>query len=115
MGYNNKAKHIYTPLNLSAASGVISSGEVMETFLVVPNTIKRNVSLQYTPTFSATSLISIANGLDPNAATKNLIMHATAKDNLSTYKVDNNAGIAVSGTAMSIMAFISTIKGWTVL
>lgn len=115
LGQNSIVKHIRTPLDLSAATGVISAGDYLETFLVIPNTIKRNLSLQYTPTFSATSLISIANGLSSNAATKNLTMHQTARNNLSTYRVDNNDGVAVLGTTMSISTFISTIKGWTIL
>ena len=78
------------------------------------DTVYSNLSFQYSPLLSTASLLSITNGLNTGAATKTLTMHDTAKTNMNNIMVDNVGGVAVTGTAMTLTAFVTNIKGWTI-
>ena len=104
-------------LNLSDATnllGMFNSCSALTEVRFTNDTIKRNISFNNSPLLSTASLLSIANGLNAAAVTITLTMHATSKTNMNSIMVDNNAGLAVIGTAMTLTAFITSVKGWTI-
>ena len=96
--------------NIAAFSGCVKLTNIEFAL----NTIKFDFGPDYSPLLSIASLLSIANGLDGTAVGKTLKMHATSKTNMDAIMVDNNAGVAELGSAMTLTEFITTIKGWTI-
>ena len=104
------------PLNLSACTTVTTmflGCYALENIAFAPATIKIALSLGHCSLLTAASLISIANGLDA-ASPDTLTLHADSKTACNSIMVDNNAGTAVPGSAMSLTSFITTVKGWTI-
>ena len=78
------------------------------------STIKQSLRFPNSSLLSTASLLSIANGLHADSAPKTLTMHATSKTNADNLNVDNVDGVAVAGSAMTLSAFITGVKGWTI-
>ena len=78
------------------------------------DTMKLGISFSNSPLLSTASLLSIANGLNAESALQTLTMHTTSKTTMNNIMVDNNAGLAAIGTAMTLTAFITSVKGWTI-
>jgi len=111
---NNTIIHIYgafdaTNITLDNLPKMAS----LQTITFVPNTIGGSISFQPCASLLNDSLLSIANGLDA-ASPDTLTLHATSKTNCNSIMVDNSAGMAVPGSAMTLTNFITTVKGWTI-
>jgi hypothetical protein len=110
-----------TPLDLTACEAADSwlnnCGE-LTTISFAPNTIKIDIGFAPCSKLSSASLLSIANGLDGNAESKTLTMHATSKTAMTALMVNNVDGVAVVATDpdtdMTLTAFIGDVKGWTI-
>jgi hypothetical protein len=83
------------------------------TVTFAPSTLGCALSMVNSSLLSTTSLLSVANGLDAGRV-NTLTMHDTSKTNMTNLMVDNVDGVAVAGSAMTLMAFIQNVKGWTV-
>lgn len=61
------------------------------------------------------SLVSIANGLNPNVTGKSILFHTTPKARCSTLMGANDNGtfVASASGTLSLADFITTVKGWT--
>lgn len=83
------------------------------------NTVTINMSnsgLEYCALLSDASLISIANGLSPNATSAVIPLHTTPKSRCSEIMGTNDNGtfiVDLTG-ALSLADFITNVKGWTI-
>ena len=100
--------------NLSSIWNTFLGCSSLVTITFAASSVKCDLPLPNSPLLSTASLLSIANGLDAASAPKTLTMHATSKTNMDAIMVDNNAGVAELGSAMTLTEFITTIKGWTI-
>lgn len=106
---------IYGELDFSVCTLIGFNGSKnLRDITITASSFKISLSFASSPLLSTASLLSIANGLDSAVAPKTLTMHATAKTNMLAINVDNNAGVAVLGSAMTLTAFITGVKGWTI-
>ena len=100
--------------NVTSFQNIFYMCPLVEEVRFVRDTIKVAAPFNYSSRLSDASLLSIANGLNAAAAPQTLTMQATSKTNMNSITVDNNAGLAVIGTAMTLTAFITSVKGWTI-
>lgn len=99
--------------NITNNTNAFLNTEKLENITITNSTIKINISFASSPLLTTTSLLSIANGL--NATTPNVLtMNPTSKTNMNSIMVDNVAGEAVLGSAMTLTQFITNIKTWTI-
>ena len=82
--------------------------------VITPSSIQVSMSFSDSSLLTTASLLSIANGLDGSATSQTITMHSTSKTTMDALMVDNSSGTAVAGSAMTLTAFITNIKGWTV-
>lgn len=98
----------------ASIAAIFATCNALVNITIKASTIKVAISFAQSPLLSTSSLLSVANGLNAAAAPKTLTMHATSKTNMNAINVDNASGVAVIGTAMTLTAFITNVKGWTV-
>lgn len=90
------------------------SSPQLTTIRFVPNTIKVNIDFRSNINFTNDTWLSVANGLYLGGAATIVLPTSKQSYLTSTFKVNNNSGTAVAGTAMAYTAFITGVKGWTI-
>lgn len=102
----------------NAASYWFQSSNALGNFRIKPNTLNQSPNGAWgvgTTLWSAESFVSLANGLNANAAGKTFTFHANQKTYIQSLMGFNSNGTFVasdSGT-LSLADFITTVKGWT--
>jgi hypothetical protein len=101
-------------LNCTSVTSLASAFQycaALQTVRFTASSVGTNFSFANSPLLTTTTLLSIANGI---GAAITLTLHATSKTNCDNILVDNVGGVAVLGSAMSLSAFITNIKGATI-
>lgn len=104
------------PLNFTSLTGnmigsIFLGCAALVTVGFAASSIYDAITFVHSPLLSTASLLSIANGI---GAAITLTLHATSKTNCDNILVDNVGGVAVLGSAMTLSAFITGVKGATI-
>lgn len=114
-GYNG-VKRINGAIDLSVDSSYdpFYFARVLQHFELVPNSMKKRYSLQYTGTWDDATLISVGNALDATVTASVDIARFTSRTQALTGKIENDLFVADENGTLSLYDFITTVKGWTI-
>lgn len=104
--------------NATNVNAMFSNASRLREVRFKANTIKIDFigsTISLCPSLSDESLVSLANGLNPNVTGKSILFHETPKARCSTLMGTNDNGtfVANASGALSLADFITTVKGWT--
>ena len=110
-------KTINAELDMSSQNGssrIFSYCYALEDVRFTPNSLLRAWGMSQSPNLSTATLLSIANGLNSEFVPQTLTLASKSKTEMNDIMVNNDAGFARIGTAMTLTAFITSVKGWTI-
>ena len=116
---NSNIRHVYGEIDMSSCNSAtvfVFQCPNLETFSFKPNTINTAIQAIQNCPLSDDSLISLGNGLVQGASKSMSGVDNRHKTRMNTILGNNVDGtfIADENGSMSLMDFITTVKGWTV-